>query len=309
MVDVQVSHSLFPYASKYFEVRPGIRMAYIDEGPRDAPPVLLVHGNPTWSFYWRALIEALSPTHRVIVPDHVGCGRSDKPDDQAYSYRLRSRIEDLEALVEHLDLGELELGVHDWGGMIGMGWAHRHPTQVRSLLLLNTAAFRLPSTKPLPSRLRLARDFRLGGWMVQGLNAFSRAATRMAVTRRPLSREVRDALCAPYDSWDNRRAVLRFVQDIPLDERDPSWTDVVEVEAELQQFDDRPVLICWGDRDFVFDHHFLRVWQEKLPSADVHRFADCGHYILEDAREEIVDLVLDFWSGKDEKPDAAVEES
>jgi acyl-CoA synthetase (AMP-forming)/AMP-acid ligase II len=284
MSDFQVPSQLFPYASHRFEVRPGIEMAYIDEGPRDAPPVLLVHGNPTWSFYWRALIEALSPTHRVIVPDHVGCGRSDKPDDDAYAYRLRNRIDDLEALVEHLKLGPLDLGVHDWGGMIGMGWAHRHPEQVKSLLLLNTAAFRLPSTKPLPKRLRAARDFQLGGWLVQGLNAFSLAATRMAVTRRPLPKDIRQALVAPYNSWDNRRAVLRFVQDIPLAPEDPSWQDVVEVEEQLSQFDDRPVLICWGDRDFVFDHHFLRVWREHLPSARVHQFPDCGHYVLEDAR-------------------------
>ena len=296
MSDFHVSPDLFPYASQYFEVRPGIRMAYIDEGPRDATPVLLVHGNPTWSFYWRALIELLSKTRRVIVPDHIGCGRSDKPDDAQYAYRLRNRIDDLEALVEHLGLGTLDLGVHDWGGMIGMGWAHRHPEQVRSLLLLNTAAFRLPSTKPLPSRLRLARDFSVGGWLVQGFNAFSRAATHMAVTRAPLSKEVKAALVAPYNSWDNRRATLRFVQDIPLDARDPSWPDVVEVEEKLSQFDDRPVLICWGDKDFVFDHHFLRVWKEHLPSAAVHRYPDCGHYVLEDAREEIVALVEDFWA-------------
>lgn len=305
MKDVKVSQALFPYKSKSFEVRPGIKMAYIDEGPRDAPPVLLVHGNPTWSFYWRSLIEALSPTRRVIVPDHVGCGRSDRPDDAAYAYRLRNRIDDLEALVKHLKLGDLDLGVHDWGGMIGMGWAHRHPEQVKSLLLLNTGAFRLPSTKPLPSRLRLARDFAVGGWLVRRFNAFSRAATRMAVARRPLTKEVRDALCAPYDSWEDRRAVLRFVQDIPLDERDPSWTDVVEVEEALGQFNDRPVMICWGDKDWVFDHHFLRVWQETLPSAQVHRFSDCGHYVLEDAREEIVELVQSYWDSSSESRQGA----
>ena len=116
----------------------------------------------------------------------------------------------------------------------------------------------------------------------------------MAVTRRPLAREVREGLCAPYDSWANRRAVLRFVQDIPLQPGDPGFEIIREVGDAVGQFDDRPVLICWGDRDFVFDHHFLAVWQQKLPHAQVHRFADCGHYVLEDAGDEIEALVCEF---------------
>lgn len=295
---MKVPHELFPYASKYFDRGDGVRMAYIDEGPRDAPVLLLVHGNPTWSFYWREMIAAFSQTRRVIVPDHVGCGRSDKPDDAHYGYRLAERIDDLEALVDHLQLAPdgrpLDMGVHDWGGMIGMGWAHRHPDKVRRLVLLNTAAFRLPESKSLPKTIRLARDFGLGTVLVRGFNAFSRGATRMCVTRKKLTPEVRKALCAPYDSWDHRRAVLRFVQDIPLAPGDPSWDDVVEVETHLEQFREHPVLICWGDKDFVFDHHFLAVWEQKLPHAHVHRFADCGHYVLEDAPDEIVALTREF---------------
>jgi pimeloyl-ACP methyl ester carboxylesterase len=291
---MQVSPKLYPFAEHWLTLEPGIRMHYVDEGPREAPVVLMLHGNPTWSFYWRRLIAALSPTHRVIAPDHIGCGKSDKPDDARYPHRLARRIADIERLVESLGLRELTLMVHDWGGMIGMGWAHRHPQMLTKLVLLNTAAFPLPASKRMPASLWLARNTSLGAVLVRGFNAFARGATRLCVTRRPLSSEVREALCAPYDSWDNRRAVLRFVQDIPLREGDPGFEILTEVCERLHQFDDRPVLICWGMRDFVFDEHFLRVWERELPHAEVHRFHDSGHYVLEDAGDEIEALVRKF---------------
>ncbi len=269
-------------------------MHYVDEGDRDAPSVLMLHGNPTWSFYWRRLIKALSATHRVVAPDHIGCGKSDKPDDDTYSYRLAERIDDVEHLVERLGLRDITLAVHDWGGMIGMGWAHRHPDLVARLVILNTAAFPMPATKRLPASLRLARNTKAGALLVRGFNAFARGATRLAVTRTKLSKEIRDGLCAPYDSWDHRRAVLRFVQDIPLEESDPSFSVVREVGENLHQFRELPMLICWGERDFVFDDHFLKVWESTFPEAEVHRFSDCGHYVLEDAPEEIEHLVRNF---------------
>jgi pimeloyl-ACP methyl ester carboxylesterase len=291
---VKISDELYPFEPHWLTLPSGHRMHYVDEGPHDAPVVLMLHGNPTWSFYWRRLISALRPSHRVIAPDHIGCGKSDKPGDDTYSYRLAERVDDIEALVEQLGLRDVTLAVHDWGGMIGMGWAHRHPDLVARLVVLNTAAFPMPSTKRLPASLWLARDTKAGALLVRGFNAFARGATRLAVTRVKLPKEVRDGLCAPYDSWDHRRAVLRFVQDIPLEESDPSFSLVRDVGEHLHQFNDRPVLICWGDRDFVFDDHFLRVWKTALPDAEIHQFPDCGHYVLEDAPEEIEQLVLRF---------------
>src|SRR5436305_2156201 len=129
--------------------RGGLRLHYLDEG--DGEPVVMVHGNPTWSFYYRHLVEALSPSHRVIVPDHIGCGLSDKPDDSRYAYTLASRVDDLEALLEHLGIvKDITLVVHDWGGMIGMVYATRHPKRIRRLVVLNTAGFHLPQAKRFP---------------------------------------------------------------------------------------------------------------------------------------------------------------
>ena len=177
---------------------------------------MAVHGNPTWSFYYRDLVRELRADYRVIVPDHMGCGLSDKPGDDVYDYTLNRRIEDFSRLMDDLELDDINLVVHDWGGMIGLGWAVRHPERVKRLVILNTAAFHLPKSKTFPWQLWLVRDTPLGPLMVRGLNAFARGASRVACTRKSLSKEVRDAYCAPYDSWTDRIATLRFVQDIPL---------------------------------------------------------------------------------------------
>lgn len=293
---VSAPGSLYPFPPRFLD-RGGLRYHYVDEGPRGGPPVVMVHGNPTWSFYFRDLIAALATTRRVIAPDHIGCGRSDKPDDSRYDYRLASRVDDLEALLEHLGVREnVTLVLHDWGGMIGMGWAVRHPERVARLVILNTAAFPLPASKPLPWSLWLGRNTALGAFLVRGLNAFSRGAVRWCATRAPLPPEVRAGYLEPYDSWAHRIAVLRFVQDIPLRAGDPSWGPVSAVAERLGLFRRTPMLICWGERDFVFDRHFLAEWTLRFPEAEVHRFADAGHFVLEDAKAEIVPLVERFLS-------------
>lgn len=283
--------ALYPFESRYFD-NAGQRMHYIDEGRGD--PVVMLHGNPTWSFYYRSLAADLRKDHRVIVPDHIGCGLSDKPGAADYPHTLERRVADLERLLESLGARErLSLVLHDWGGMIGMAFAARRPERVARLVILNTAAFHLPPGKPLPWQLKLART-PLGPLLVQGLNLFSRGTVRLCVRRRPLPPPVRDAYLAPYDGWDNRLAVLRFVQDIPLSPADPGYALVSSVEQSLSGFADRPMFIGWGERDFVFDGHFLAEWRRRFPGAEVHAFADCGHLILEDAGEEIAPLVRAF---------------
>jgi len=271
----------------------GLRYVYLDEG--QGPPVVMVHGNPTWSFYYRELVQGLRGDHRVIVPDHIGCGLSDKPGDDRYEYTLERRVLDLEALLDHLGLREnLTLVLHDWGGMIGMAFAHRHPERIRRLIVLNTAAFLLPPGKRLPWSLWLCRNTPLGAVLVRGLNAFSRAAVRWC-TVKPLPPEVRAAYLAPYDSWRNRIAVLRFVQDIPLRAGDRAYELVRSVQDGLERFRGVPMLICWGEKDFVFDRHFLAEWRRRFPEAEAHAFANAGHLVLEDAGPEVLSLVRDFF--------------
>ena len=279
----------YPFTPHSFRTAGGAQLSYVDEGPRTDDAVLMVHGNPTWSFYYRHLVRALAPTRRCVVPDHVGMGLSDKPAE--YAYTLASRIADLEALVAALGLKQVDLVVHDWGGAIGFGFAARHPERVRRLVILNTAAFAM---NRIPARIALCKLPAVGPFVVRALNGFAWPATWMTMHRRALTPLEKSGYLLPYDSWAHRVAVSGFVQDIPLSLAHPTWTTLADVERGLAQFRNRPALILWGGRDFCFNDAFLARWREVLPQATVRRFADAGHYVLEDARDEVVPAIRDF---------------
>lgn len=292
------SEKLYPFQSNWLELD-GHRMHYLDEGPLDpdnddAPVVLMLHGNPTWSFYYRNLVLALRDRYRCIVPDHIGCGLSDKPGDSQYAYTLAQRISDLNALMQNIKPDKpVHMIVHDWGGMIGFGWASKHPGQIASMVIANTAAFPLPAEKKLPAALWLVRNTALGAVLVRGLNAFSGLAARVAF-KKPVSAEIRRAYTGPYDSWANRIATLRFVQDIPLKQKDPAYGIVQTTEECLPMFADKPCLLVWGEKDFVFDLHFLNKWKLIFPHAKVISYPDCGHYVFEDAGQPLTRVISDF---------------
>lgn len=284
----------YPFTPRVFVHPNGLRQSYLDEGPRDGEVVLMLHGNPSWSYYWRKLVMGLGGKYRCIVPDHIGMGLSDKPDDSKYAYTLQSRVDDLDRLLASLEVGDkITLAVHDWGGMIGFGWALRQPARIKRLVILNTAAFPLPAGKKMPWQLWLGRNTRVGGWLIRGLNAFADGASRLGVMVQ-MSAAVRAAYVAPYDSWDNRIATLRFVQDIPLKPGDPAWPLVEAAGRKLAEYGDRPAFIGWGLKDFVFDQHFLKVFQSALPRAEKHVFGDAGHYVLEDRAYELVPAIRSF---------------
>lgn len=287
-----IPNEIYPFTGKFLD-RDGLKYHYLDEGQGD--PVVMVHGNPSWSIYYRNLVAALKGSHRCIVPDHIGCGLSDKPGDDKYDYTLESRVADLEALIDSLGIiDNITLVVHDWGGMIGMVYATRHPERIKRLVVLNTSAFHLPRSKPLPLGLWICRNTLLGTFLVRGFNAFSAGAAYVGCKRNPMSGELKHAYRAPYNSWDNRIATLRFVQDIPLHPGDKAYELVSSVESNLEQLANVPLLICWGLKDFVFDKHFLAEWETRCPQAEIHRFEDCGHYILEDAQDEVIPMITEF---------------
>jgi len=286
-------HPLYPFESH--EIRlDGHRYHYLDECPDGgtAEVLLLVHGNPTWSFYWREIVLALRGRYRLVVPDHIGCGLSDKPSEKTYSYQMARRIDDLGHLIEQLDLQRITLLAHDWGGAIGMGAAVAAPDRFSRFVLFNTGAFRF---ERCPWRIRICRTPLLGRLAVQGLNLFARAAIRMAVCRpERMTRAVRAGLLAPYDHWAHRVAIRNFVDDIPLHAGHPSYATLCDVEKGLSQFAHHPACLIWGMRDWCFTPAFLERFVEFLPDAEVHRLADAGHYVIEDAFERIVPLVEDF---------------
>jgi cis-3-alkyl-4-acyloxetan-2-one decarboxylase len=289
---------LYPFARRVLDVG-GQELAYIDEGPRDKgrgdegrgaeatrPAVLCVHGNPTWGFAYRDLIHGLRTDHRVIVPDHVGMGRSSRPSPGAYPFTLARRIDDLTALVDHvLPRGPVDLVVHDWGGPIGLGWAVRHPERVGRVLVLNTAAFPLPPGEPLPWLLRLARS--PVGTALSRMGAFSLATLLLGVHHR-VSWPVARGYLAPYRSPRDRAAIVEFVHDIPVGPADPAWGPLRETAERLDVLRDHRVVICWGLRDPVFTRSVLAEWRRRLPGATVTELADAGHLVTEDAGDRVL---------------------
>ena len=289
---VAAYRQLYPFKSNFLKIN-GMAYHYLDEGRGD--PLLMVHGNPTWSFYFRSLVQAFRDNHRIIVPDHMGCGYSYKPDDHQYGFGLQDRIADLTALMDHLAVDRpVTLIVHDWGGMIGLAWALEHLDRVGRLVILNTAGFFPPGGKAIPWRLKLIRSFRtVVGYAVLKLNLFARAALYMA-PYRTLPPEVKAGLIAPYNTPRNRLATLKFVLDIPLSPKDPGGDIVDRVDRNLSRICQRPTLILWGAHDFVFDRDYYREWRRRLPAAEAHWFGNAGHYLLEDIPERIITHIGEF---------------
>ncbi len=284
----------YPFAPKKFDRGNGIQLNYVDEGSVNAAPVVMVHGNPSWSYYWRHLVAGLSDSYRCIVPDHIGMGLSDKPDDSAYEYTLQTRVDDLDKLINSLGLTQkITLAVHDWGGMIGFAWAMKNPERIARLVILNTASFPLPKTKKLPWQIALGRIPLIGAVLIRGFNFFARGAADLGVLT-PIDRASRKALLSPYDSWDHRRAVHRFVQDIPLQPSDKSWNLVAAAEKQLPAYKNLPVFIGWGLQDFVFDQDFLAHFIKDLPNATQKIYSDAGHYVLEEKHAELVPAIRQF---------------
>lgn len=252
----------------------------------------MVHGNPTWSFYYRNLVASLSDQYRSIAVDHIGCGLSDKPQD--FDYCLKSHIENLCGLIEALDLKNATLVAHDWGGAIGLGAMLRLRERFKQVVLFNTGAFPPPF---IPFRIRVCRWPVFGKLGLQGFNLFAKSAVTMATERADgLPKDVADGLLAPYDSWANRIATYQFVKDIPLTKSHRTWNTLEKIESQLTSISDWPIRLIWGMKDWCFRPECLDRFLTHWPDADVTRFENGGHYIVEDEPDQVVSLVREFLS-------------
>ena len=261
--------ALWPHEPRWHMTDAG-RMHYVDLGPRDAAPVLLVHGNPSWGFLWRDLAAELARRgRRVIIPDHVGMGLSDRPDR---FLRLEDRIRHLRSLCDALGLRDIDLGVHDWGGAIGLGLAGEQPARFRRLLVTNTAAF--PSRR-IPLRIALCRAPLIGRPLVERLDGFAWPASWMA-SERGLPAAVRAGFLAPYGSAARRRAVADFVADIPMERAHPTRAALQAVADRLPALASHPILLLWGARDFCFTTAFHAAFRKLWPAAQSKVFARAG---------------------------------
>ena len=278
----------YPFKSNFFNLDEH-RLHYLDEG--EGPVLVMLHGNPTWSFYYRNLVKYFSKTHRVIVPDHMGCGFSDKPQD--YKYRLKNHVKNLSHLLNnHLKIEKFDLIVHDWGGPIGLGYCADNPEKVGKIVAFNTTC---NLCADYPKRIKLCTMPLLGTFLIRGLNFFSLGGSYMASTvAGRMDNGVREGYVKPYNNWANRIANWAFVQDIPFSKSHPTYQTGQEIMAKLAPIYKKDVMVIWGKKDFCFDDVFLEDWKKNFPDAEVHEFAESGHYVVEDATEKIIPLVEKF---------------
>lgn len=274
---------LYPFESKRFDTGRG-GMSYLDEGSGDEA-VVMVHGNPTWSFYYRNLVLALRGRIRCIVPDHIGCGLSDKPQD--FDYTLPNHVANLTALLKSLGLRRIHLIVHDWGGPIGFGALLPDAEKLGQVIILNTAAF---ADSVIPWRIQFCRAPLIGELVVRGFNGFAWPASRMSVTNS-MAPNVRDGYLFPYDSWANRIATHRFVVDIPSGQGTASDAALAKIESLLPVLRTKRVQLIWGGRDFCFNRHYFDRWRGLLPNASATYLENAGHYVLEDRGEECLTVI------------------
>lgn len=278
----------YPFQNHFFSLGENSRLHYLDEGPRASKAVVLLHGNPTWSFYYRHLVKDLvTKGHRVIAPDHLGCGLSSK--NESDSYNLSGHIKNLTQLLKHLELEKVTLVVHDWGGAIGFGWATENPDKLEKIVITNTAAY---LSKHIPWRIALCKAPLLNSFLIRRLNGFAYPALTMG-TAKGLSKEAREGLLFPYDSYENRVAIANFVEDIPLQEKHPSYNTLLSIEEKLPLIR-VPKLLLWGMKDFCFNSHFLKRWKEIYPETRVVEYENSGHYLFEDEKELVNQEILNF---------------
>jgi haloalkane dehalogenase len=278
---------LYPWDGRLFRHPDGVRQHLIDVG--EGETLLFVHGNPTWSFYWRELIQHFSPRYRCVAVDHVGCGLSDKPQD--WSYHLREHQQNLARVVEALDLREVTLVVHDWGGPIGYGAALEHKDRFRRFVVFNT----LSRFGPFPLSIQSCRWPVVGPLAVRGFNAFLRFALARGTTHpERFSGAVGQGYLAPYGTWADRVAIHKFIADIPIEAEHPTAWARDSLAAGIRTLSDRPHLVVWGTQDFVFHKYFLDGWRETVPDAEFIEVADAHHFVVEDAADRIPRWMTDW---------------
>ena len=265
----------WPYEPRWL-FTDGIRIHYVDEGPRGGEPVLLLHGSPTWSYLYRRYVRGLAEAgFRAVAYDQLGFGRSDKAQRRR-EYSLERHGRHFAALADELHLDGVTLVVHDWGGPIGLTWAAAHPERVRRLVVLNTFSQEAPGARG-PFRWPLTREL-----LVKGAHFYVRGFLFRGGLRRPeqLGEHERAAYLAPHGSWPSRTGILaatRFRASLP----------------DLAPLAGKPVLYVWGMRDRALGEAALRRWQERLPGEAVE-LDDSASFVPEDAPEKSLAAVVDF---------------
>jgi haloalkane dehalogenase len=261
----------------------GLRIHYLDEGAGD--PVLLLHGEPTWSFLSRKLIPALSGVARVVAPDYAGFGRSDKPTERGW-YTHDRHYGVLERLVEQLDLQRVTTVVHDWGGPLGFRLAVEHPERIERLVVLNTGIY---SGRPPGEAWMRFREFvrRTGTDFQPGRLIRLTCPTELAD-------EVVAGYDAPFPTPESKTGMLMFPELVPDSDAHPSAAKMLEVREGLRTWPGR-ALVLWGDSDPIFAPRVGERFAELIPGAEPAEIIEGGGHFLQEDRGEVVGERIAAW--------------
>ena len=278
----------YPFEGRYMEIG-GHRLHYVDEGTGD--PVVMLHGNPTWSFLYRKFIPEIAKTHRAVALDYLGFGLSDKPRDGDYT--IAAHIDRLGKFIEALDLKGITPVMQDWGGPIGFGYAVRHPDNIKGLVILNTTVF-ASRTTGIPLVLRLMRAPVLGELLVKRLNLFINGFLRGPGTAQPLSKAALAGYRHPYPTYNSRTAILAFPREIPDSLEHRNGRLIQEVESKLPSLRECPALIIWAEKDPAFSLDDAERFRAAFPNHEFHSLPDASHYLQEDRPDFIVPRIVEF---------------
>jgi haloalkane dehalogenase len=276
----------YDYKPSYFDLGgdlEGLRMHYVEQG--DGAPFLLLHGEPTWSYLYRKMIPALSTGGRVIAPDYVGFGRSDKPTERDW-YTYDRHVDSVVQLIEGLDLRDITLVVQDWGGPIGLRVAVENGDRFARLVILNTGIMRPGPNWPSPAFLQW-RDFAERtpdlpvGFIIQ------------ASTVTELPPEIIEGYEAPWPTAESKAGVAAFPLLVPLSETDAGADKMIATGDALTSWE-KPVLVAFSDSDPIFPQRAGERMAERIPNARFVGIEGASHFLQEDKGEEIADEIMRF---------------
>ena len=281
-----VSDELFPFESRFFTTSDGLRMHYVDEG--SGPAIVFVHGNPSWSFEFRHLIEGLRGHHRCIAMDHIGFGLSSQ-SSRREDHHPKAHARRFTELLDHLEVSDATLFLTDWGGPIGLEFARRHPARVRQLVLSNTWCWPV-SRDPHYIGFSLMMRSPLGQLLIKRFNFFVNRVMPMAMgNKAALTPEVLDHYRKALPTPESRAACAAFPGHIV---GATEW--LRSIWEARDAFTSKSVLIFWGLKDIAFRRKELERWTSELADAEVHEFEDCGHFLAEEAPERMLPALRAF---------------
>ncbi len=288
-VSKETFNGTFPF-KPHFKMINGFRMHYVDEGKGE--PIVCLHGEPTWSYLYRKFIPPLSKTNRVIVPDHMGFGKSDVPQDKPYL--LAQHIDNLTKLLLELDLKNITLVGQNWGGPIMFGFAVNYPERVKRLVIMNTSV----GVFPEGSSTWVSNMEEQGTY--DGFFENLRETLPILLTRGGVGKdtEVTDtmiwAYTAPFPNKESTIGAKAFPRDIPVGRNHPSAGIMYSILDKLDLLRDKPKVIIWGLQDPVFPRSVLDRWLGIYPGTEVHELPEASHFLQEDASEKIVKIIQEF---------------